>query len=132
MSFLLLSANSVVGKWKTIDDETGNGKSIVEIFEQENKLYGKVLKVFPQPGKSSDPVCRKCPGEKKGQKIVGMNIINGLEKAEEEWEADDGILDPGNGKVYDCKLWLESKDKLAVRGYIGFLYRTQYWFRTEE
>mgnify|MGYP006192089521 CR=1 FL=1 len=46
---------------------------------------------------------------------------------------DESIImrDPKNGKLYKCALSLESKDKLKVRGYIGFslLGRTQYWHR---
>ena len=40
------------------------------------------------------------------------------------------ILDPKNGKVYDCKLWIE-ESKLMVRGYIAFFFRTQTWHRVE-
>jgi len=43
----------------------------------------------------------------------------------ETWE-DGDILDPENGKVYRCKVWVE-QGNLMVRGYIAFLYRTQKW-----
>ena len=33
-----MSAQSVIGKWKTIDDETGKPKSIVEISEKDGKI----------------------------------------------------------------------------------------------
>ncbi|MFK7923326.1 MAG: DUF2147 domain-containing protein, partial [Bacteroidia bacterium] len=42
-------AQSPVGKWKTIDDETNKPKSIVEIYEKDGKLYGKVIKLFREP-----------------------------------------------------------------------------------
>ena len=35
-------SQSVVGKWKTIDDETGKAISVVEIYEKGGKIYGKV------------------------------------------------------------------------------------------
>jgi uncharacterized protein (DUF2147 family) len=56
-----------------------------------------------------------------------MTIIRNLVKVEDEneWEGGD-ILDPENGKVYRCKLWVEN-GKLKIRGYIAFLYRTQKW-----
>jgi len=57
--------------------------------------------------------------------IVGMVIINDMEKDEDEW-GNGTILDPENGKIYRCKLWVED-GKLMVRGYIAFLYRTQTW-----
>ncbi len=39
-------SNSVIGKWKTIDDETGKPKSIVEIYERSGKIYGKVVDIL--------------------------------------------------------------------------------------
>ena len=35
-------SQSVVGKWKTIDDKTGKPKSIVEVYEKSGKIYGKI------------------------------------------------------------------------------------------
>ena len=126
-----LSAQSIVGKWKTIDDETGKVKSIVNIYLEGGELYGDILEIYPEPGDSKDPKCDKCTDYRKDKKIIGMQIITGLTKDGEEWKKDDGILDPKKGKIYDCKLWLEGNDKLAVRGYIGFFYRTQYWVRVK-
>jgi len=34
---LSMQAQTVTGKWKTIDDETGKAKSIVEISEKKRK-----------------------------------------------------------------------------------------------
>lgn len=128
------STQSVVGKWKTIDDETNKPKSIVEIYKKDGKLYGKVLKLFKAPDEDQDPLCTNCEGALHNKKIIGMQIINGLEYDDGEWYADDGILDPNNGKLYDCKLWLdpENPDILQVRGYILFVYRTQTWHRIKE
>jgi hypothetical protein len=39
---------TVVGKWKTIDDETGKAKSIVEIYEKSGKIYGKVIEIIEE------------------------------------------------------------------------------------
>jgi uncharacterized protein (DUF2147 family) len=50
-------------------------------------------------------------------------------KDEDEY-ADGEILDPNNGKIYRCKLWLEGKD-LKLRGYLGPFYRTQTWVRVK-
>lgn len=117
---------SVEGRWKTIDDATGEMKSIVEISIKNGKLYGKIvqLKADSDPNK----VCTECTDHRKGQKILGMEIISGLSKDGDVWEGDDGILDPENGKLYDCKIWVE-EGKLQVRGYIGFLFRTQTWVK---
>ena len=127
------SGKSVVGKWKTIDDDTNKAKSIVELKIIDGKLYGKIIKLFRAADEEQDPLCDKCEGKLHNKKIIGMQIINGLELDDGEWEGDDGILDPSKGTLYDCKLWLdeENADILNVRGYITFLYRTQTWHRVK-
>ena len=128
-SFFILSAfaqrTSPVGKWKTVDDNSGKTKSVVEIYENGGKLFGKVLELF-DPEKP-DPVCEECDEDdpRHNKPIVGLEIIRNMEQDGKEWE-DGDILDPENGKVYRCKLWVE-EGKLQVRGYIAFLYRTQTW-----
>ncbi|MES2630010.1 MAG: DUF2147 domain-containing protein [Bacteroidota bacterium] len=116
---------SPVGKWKTVDDETGKVKSVVEIYEKGGKLYGKVIKLFRAPNLDQNPSCQNCTGDRKGAKILGLEIIRGLKKDGTTWK-DGTILDPENGKVYDCKIWVEG-GKLQLRGYIAFFYRTQTW-----
>ncbi|KUJ83579.1 DUF2147 domain-containing protein [Microbulbifer flavimaris] len=119
------SAADVLGKWRTIDDETGQPKSIVEIYQKGGKYYGRVVDLLMKP---DDTVCDKCPGPRKGQRVVGMDVITGMVKNGDVYEGGQ-ILDPTKGKIYDCKFWLEGKDRLMVRGYLGFFYRTQTWYR---
>jgi uncharacterized protein YhfF len=40
------SKPKVTGKWKTIDDQTGEAKSIIEIYEKGGKVYGKVVDIL--------------------------------------------------------------------------------------
>jgi uncharacterized protein (DUF2147 family) len=71
--------------------------------------------------------------ERKGYKIVGMTIAEGLIKDGDEYNGDK-ILDPENSKIYKCKMTLnDARDELEVRGYIGFslLGRSQIWKRIE-
>lgn len=121
-------AQDVTGKWKTIDDETGEAKSIVEIYKKDGKIYGKIIEIL-NPAKK-DRKCEECPGSDKGKPIEGLVIIKGLEKDGDEYN-DGKILDPVSGKLYKCYIELEGANKLKVRGYIGFslLGRTQYWTR---
>lgn len=123
-----MNSQSIVGKWKTIDDETGDAKSVVEVFSKSGKIYAKVVEILEPENKNR--VCTKCSGEDKNKPILGLTIIKGLTKDDSEYNSGE-ILDPKNGKLYKCSLSLESKDKLKVRGYIGFslLGRTQYWYR---
>lgn len=121
-------AQSIEGKWKTIDDETGEAKSIVEIYQKDGKIYGKVVEIL-NPEKR-DGLCEKCKGDRKDKPVLGMVIIDGLDKDDDEYKGGK-ILDPEKGKEYKCKIWLDSddKNKLFVRGYVAFFYRTQNWYR---
>lgn len=128
----LMFAQSPLGKWKTIDDETGKVKSIVEIYEKDGNLFGKVVELFREPSEDQDPSCDKCEDDRKDQRVMGMDIMRDMEKDGEEW--DEGtICDPKNGTIYDCKFWLDEddSDKLQVRGYVYFFFRTQTWQRVK-
>ncbi len=128
-TFILLAwasnAQSIVGKWKTIDDNTGEARSIVEIYKKGDKFHGKILQTIPKAGEDPDPLCDACKGKKKNQRVNGMEIISDMRAKGKEFVGGD-ILDPESGKVYDCKLWVED-GKLKVRGYLLFFYRTQTW-----
>ncbi len=123
-------ANSPVGQWHTLDDKTGEVKSVVLIFEQQGVVRGRVEKVLR---KDADPAakCDKCSDDRKNQPVVGMEIIRGAKKASGKnvWE-DGEILDPENGKTYALRLTpIENGAKLEVRGSIGPFGRTQTWVR---
>lgn len=126
---LLLSLTSqcqdIVGKWKTIDDNTGKARSIVEIFEKDGKYFGKINELILEEGDDPDPVCDKCEDHRKGQKVIGMVFIENMKKDGDEYSGGK-ILDPEDGKIYRCKMWIED-GKLKVRGYLYFFYRTQTW-----
>lgn len=128
LCFSVNAQNSIFGKWKTIDDKKGIEKSIVEVYEQDGKVYGKIVKLLDK-SKGENPLCEPCPGDRKDQPVVGLQIIDGLTQDGDEWSGSK-ILDPENGKQYTCKIWLEDGN-LKVRGYIAFLYRTQTWYRIE-
>ncbi len=122
----------IKGRWKTIDDETGKAKSIVEIYEQNGKFYGKVVELFREPGEEQNPLCEKCDGDRKNQPIRGMVVLSDMQLVEGFYK-DGTICDPKKGKVYNCEMWLDGNDKnkLQLRGYWGFLYRTQTWQRVQ-
>lgn len=127
----IFSANAqITGKWKTIDDKTGDAKSVVEIYEQNGKIYGKVVEILNPAKKNAK--CDKCDGADKGKPIEGLIIIKGLTKDGDKYTNGD-ILDPNKGKLYSCTIKLDGKDKLDVRGYMGIsmLGRTQVWHRVK-
>jgi uncharacterized protein (DUF2147 family) len=129
----LAQGPSAVGRWTTIDDETKKPKSVITIYEEGGKLFGKIEKLFREPNEEQNPLCDKCEGALKNQPILGMVILRNLEKDGDAWSGGT-ILDPANGKTYKCKIAVEDGGKkLKVRGYIGMalIGRTQYWVRAE-
>ncbi|XQA75060.1 DUF2147 domain-containing protein [Xanthomonas sacchari] len=132
-AFLAHAADtSPVGRWQTIDDETGKPKSIVQIEQAANgTLSGKVVEIL-QSNHGPNPMCDKCDGERKGKPIKGMTILWGLKPdGTAVWDGGS-VLDPAKGKTYKAKVTLtDGGKKLQMRGYIGIeaLGRTQTWIR---
>lgn len=127
-----LLAATPVGYWKTVDDVTGQTKSIIHIEEADNVITGTVSKLLLHPEKK----CDKCTGENKDKPILGMRVMQHLiasKDAPNQWQNGD-ILDPNNGKTYRCSIQLvENGQKMIVRGYIGvpLFGRTQTWIKVD-
>lgn len=140
--FLVLSAcylsafsnSNLAGYWKTIDDATGEVKSVVQIYKTDKGLLeGKIIKIFPKEGEDPNPVCDKCSGIRKDKPIIGMLFMWDFKLKEGKW-VDGNILDPDNGKTYHCSLTLNDEGtQLEVYGYIKLIFkigRRQTWIRT--
>lgn len=127
----LIYSQQVQGEWKTIDDDTGEAKSIVNLFEKDGKIYGKVKKILRKDKR--DVRCTECEGDQKNQKVEGMVILKNLTKDNNKYSGGT-ITDPENGKTYDAKIWVKEGDPntLMVRGYVSFLYRTQEWKKVKD
>ena len=118
-----LAAQDIAGKWITINDRTGEAGSVVESVVEGDRALGYVRMLVRQERLKSH--CDLCKDDRKDQPIVGMQILRGLQRDGDEW-VGGRILDPQEGKIYDCKMWVED-GHLKLRGYVGFLYRTQSW-----
>lgn len=125
-----ITAQSVLGKWKTIDDVTGEEKSIVQVYEENGIVYGKIVEIFNPDNKNKK--CTECSGKLKNQPLIGLVFLYGLKKDGKEYN-DGNIVDPKTGKEYDCYIELQDNNTLKVRGYIGISIagRTQYWKRVK-
>ncbi len=135
LSFLFVSAAfaapSITGKWKTIDDKTGQTKSIVEIYEKGGKVYGKILELLSPEDKGKNKKCTACKGGDKDKPIEGLVIIKDMKPEKNEYTGGT-IMDPKDGAVYGCKISKEGND-LKVRGFkgISLLGRTQTWKKAD-
>ena len=135
IAILLISqiglSQSILGRWKTIDDLSGKEKGIVEIFERSGVFYARIVEIFENENRNKK--CTLFSGDDKDKPYVGLIIIRGLRKDGDEYNGGK-VVDPKIGRYYKCYLKLEEKDKLKVRGYIGvpLLGRTQYWYRIKK
>jgi uncharacterized protein (DUF2147 family) len=116
--------------WHTIDDKTGETKSLVVIEDAGGVLRGRVSQFLRQ---GADPAakCDKCTDDRKDQTILGMEIIRGVKKSSGNgyWEGGE-ILDPEEGKLYRVRLTpIEGGAKLQVRGFLGPFWRNQLWVK---
>ena len=127
-ALLSFQTSTVQGTWVNIDDETGVEKSEITLYVENGKLYGKIERLLLPEDQGK--VCEKCKGKEKNQPIEGLIIVKGLVKDGELW-TDGKILDPANGKSYDCAIKLDDSNTLNVRGYLGFSFigRSQVWKR---
>lgn len=133
IGFILMSsglqAQGVFGKWNVVND-SGRVNSIIEIYEKDNEIHGKVIRITKEEDR--DQKCTECPGDLKNKPIEGLNVIRDFVKEGDEY-VDGTLIDPKSGKEYSGKIWVDEKnpDKLNVRGYIAFFYKTKVWERAE-
>ncbi|TWT23215.1 DUF2147 domain-containing protein [Luteimonas marina] len=122
------AADPAEGRWKTIDDQTGQAKSVVEIKQNANgTLSGRIVELL-NPSKPN-PACDKCKDDRKDKPITGMEIIRGMKKDGDAY-AGGTILKPDEGKVYKSKMKLiDGGGKLEVSGCVAFICKSQVWLR---
>ena len=124
---ITVSSQSVFGKWKTIDGQSGEEKSIVEIYKENGKLFGKIIDILNPNDKNA--LCKRCKDEDFNKPVLGLVLIKNMQK-DGSYYRKGTILHPEHGKTFRCRLKLtDNPDVLQVRGYVSFLYSTQYWIR---
>lgn len=125
----LLAQTPILGEWITVDDATGEQKSIVKIYQADNgKYYGTIVALLGE--EDANAVCVACTGEDHNQPVVGLTIIRDMELKNGELRGGK-VLDPDNGKFYHGKIYLKDGN-LILRGSLdkaGVLGRSQTWLR---
>ena len=135
MPIIAGAAMPFVGAYQTIDDETKQPKSIVQIYEyqdeDETKIGGRIIALYDDKGEISETInnpVRVAENVKGAPKMSGLDIIWDMEWDADDSEYNDGkIMDPKSGKVYSSVIWQKDPSVLNVRGKIGPFGRTQNW-----
>lgn len=138
-AFGVLSAHAdpdAAGVWRTISDVNGEPEGLVEITEINGEISGAIVGSLIE-GDDPDRVCEKCPGDKRGQKLLGMEILGGLSQDRKKSNVYRGgwVIDPNNGSKYKAKVTISPDGRtLQLRGFIGIeaMGRTQIWERHDQ
>lgn len=121
--------SAILGDWKTVDDKTGERRSVVTIYKGSDGLYyGKISKMLMY--QELELKCEACKDEDHNAPIEGLVIIRGM-KAEDGQLVGGKVLDPESGKFYYGKIYMKD-GKLVLRGSLdklGFLGRNQTWVK---
>jgi uncharacterized protein (DUF2147 family) len=123
-------SEDILGQWYS-----ENNESLIEIYQKNNKFYGKLI-WLKEPNRNGKPkMDDKNPDTKlQSRPLLDLVILKDFTfNGSDEWE-DGKIYDPKSGKTYDCFMKLDNKNKLKIRGYIGIslIGRTSYWTRKKE
>lgn len=133
----------VEGFWISYDEKTNEPTAGWQIWEENGKLFGKILSVkgFPPETKAFGTKGRgpyddfPAKGEMSEMQTVGTTWIYNLTKVSEGNWAKGKIVDPNDGKRYNCKITFRKAngkkyktDVLEMRGEIGAgIGRSQFW-----
>ena len=71
-----LTAQSVLGKWHSMDPDTGSKESVIEVYLEGDKLYGKIIEILKEEDK--DKKCIECTGKDKNKPIEGDAVSAAL------------------------------------------------------
>jgi uncharacterized protein (DUF2147 family) len=125
------AGSTPAGTWHSIDEKTGQPRAEIRISEQRGVFTGRIVRSLQATTAGVLEVCDKCPDDRKGKPMVGLDIIRNATRAADADSWDGGeILDPDKGKIYKLQLqMLDGGQKLQVRGYIGPFFKTQIWLR---
>lgn len=118
---------SPIGKWKTLDDETGKAMTITEVYEAKNgTLAAKITENLGLPA-----TCSECSGQYKGKPFVGIvTLWNLKDNKDGTWGAGNGYK-PSDDRKFNAKSvkLVDGGNKLEVKGCVAFICKTATWVR---
>lgn len=126
------AADDVLGLWKIIDDKTGKPTAYVLLYMNGGKLYGRMMAtISKETGAIDDTILtqkNKADALAGDPPNCGLDFVYELQPKGNDWKGS--IIDPADGKVYDCTIKREGS-QLSVRGSLkgtgGLLGRNQTW-----
>lgn len=121
---LVFGADPVEGLWRVSD-----GKATMRLTIEKGQLIGRITEVSDKT--RTHDVNNPDP-QQRSRKLIGLPMVWGFSKKGSQWEGGR-VYDVSQGKTYRGKIWLEGKDKLVMRGFVGIslLGRSAEWRRVQ-
>ena len=117
---------SPIGKWRTMDDETGKPMTVTEIYQAQNgTLAAKIVENLGLPA-----TCSECSGQYKGKPFVGIVTLSNL-KANKDGSWSGSGYKPSDDRKFNAKSvkLVDGGNKLEVKGCVAFICKTATWVR---
>ena len=124
-------ADDVLGTWI---NPSGEGK--IKVIKVGDAYFGNLVWLKNPLTKMGQPKLddQNPDPAKRSRKKLGLLLLTNFkfDPNSKEW-TDGQIYDPKNGKTYSCKMTMQGKDVLDIRGFMGIslIGRTETWKRVE-
>ena len=126
-SLAMAQTNPLLGKWKTLDDESGKPMTISEFYMAKNgKLAAKIVENLGLP-----ETCTGCSGENKGKPFVGIVTLWNLSPTSNgKWGNGNGYKpsEDRHFKVKSVEL-IDNGERVRVTGCVLFICKKAEWVR---
>ncbi len=124
--------HGLAGFWQSYFDD-GKPSGWFYFTDKNGVVEGRLVKMYKKAGETRTfELCTKCTGVRKGAPMLGLLMVWGMKRTDENKYEEGNILDPRDGSVYSAELQVSPDgQKLFVRGYLGFslLGQTKTWTR---
>lgn len=123
-----VAQDSPLGRWKTLDDESGRPMTIVEVYEAKGgTLAAKIVGNIAAP-----PTCARCSGADRNKSIIGMHVLWDLRNKDGVWGQGKGFK-PSSGDRFTVKSirLVDGGNKLQITGCKAIFCREARWVRAE-
>ena len=127
------SSDGITGLWKSRDQYSDKPRSLVAIYEYDNKYYGRMIVTYDDNGKVNDSILNpkdKAPGIVGNPPYCGMDFVYNVVKKDGN-QYRGSIVDPKKWKVYNVELWRKGNN-LMVRGELWIFGKTIPWPQASE
>ena len=126
-SLAMAQTNPLLGKWKTLDDESGKPMTISEFYMAKNgKLAARIVENLGLP-----ETCTTCGGEYKNKPFVGIVTLWNLSPTSNgKWGNGNGYKpsEDRHFKVKSVEL-IDNGERVRVTGCVLFICKKAEWVR---